>query len=87
MTLKFLKSLNPAAYGHLEDIDEDEMGQKRGSGCTEEQRIRDNIQFARDTEHLGNTGVRHTNIAVQCNIKMTAQDLRNLQKQCIDLRI
>ena len=44
-------------------------------------------KYYRDTLGLGNKGARNTNIGVQCDIKIAAGHYRQLQRQCIDMRL
>ena len=45
------------------------------------------LDYARDTEGLGNKGIKNVNIAVQCDIKVAASHYRQLQRHAIDLRL
>ena len=44
-------------------------------------------KYARDTLGLGYKGARNTNIGIQCDIKIAASHYRQLQRQCIDMRL
>ena len=44
-------------------------------------RVNDAINFARDTQGLGNKGIRFVNIGVQCDLKTVASYYKQLEKQ------
>ena len=44
-------------------------------------------KYYRDTLGLGHKGARNTNIGIQCDIKIAAGHYRQLQRQCIDMRL
>lgn len=77
ITLTFIKNLKPPEItaGSLAAVDEDT--QKRDSADTTGT-IPDWLNYARDTEGLGNKGIRNVNVSVQCDIKVTVSGYRQL---------
>ena len=88
MTLTYLKKLNPQLYGHLPDVDGEIEGPKRGSNATEEERIMESLIYGRETSTLGgNVGSKAVSVGTQCEIKVAAKHVRELQKMNIEQRI